>query len=200
MQAENLFMDDDEFARVMAWRPEPQRRKELDREIVVSRDSISSSVVTMYSQVPIGTRALACVSRYKSSIPRMRMSRKERSRCWHRSVPRCSGLSLGKQSIGSSRMGRPGDCAWKRSYTNLKHGHARSARRCWGASSSRWSRLATRIECVRDSSPQSSAVDHLYFVGATSTLGAEITVEYFILSGSVWELSGGCAHLRRALG
>lgn len=51
MQTDNLFMTDDDFARVVALRPDPQLQKELDRAIVVSRDSISSSVVTMYSQV-----------------------------------------------------------------------------------------------------------------------------------------------------
>ncbi|MEO8346219.1 MAG: nucleoside diphosphate kinase regulator [Betaproteobacteria bacterium] len=51
MQTNNLFMTEDDFARVMALRPDPQLRKELERAIVVSRNSISSSIVTMYSQV-----------------------------------------------------------------------------------------------------------------------------------------------------
>ncbi|MEO8303050.1 MAG: nucleoside diphosphate kinase regulator [Betaproteobacteria bacterium] len=44
-------MTDDDFARVMALRLDPQLRKELDRAVVVSRDSISSSVVTMCSHL-----------------------------------------------------------------------------------------------------------------------------------------------------
>ena len=51
MQDQHLFMTEDDFVRVMALRPNPQLWKELDRAIVVSRDSISSSVVTMYSRL-----------------------------------------------------------------------------------------------------------------------------------------------------
>ncbi|MEO8849144.1 MAG: nucleoside diphosphate kinase regulator [Casimicrobiaceae bacterium] len=51
MPSDDLFLTDDDYARVVALEPDPQLRKELDRAVVVPPSSISSGIVTLYSRI-----------------------------------------------------------------------------------------------------------------------------------------------------